>query len=269
MIRPHRRHLLAALTAGALAPGLAAHAQDADARRWLAYNQRLEAGLDGAVSFDREAEGELDALANRFRMGEGRETLSPHEGLTRAARAHAADMAIRGFFDHQSPDGFHPSERVGLLVRDFCGVSGENIAEIFGSADQGSAAFMQLWRESRGHRENLLRPDYDHVGSAVARVGDRTWAAQVFAQTTIRLAADAPLQVRDPRDLRACLAGADPAFDRFQIAATEGEAASPVVSLDEDVIPPRGVWRLRPHLRTAVEGRVQRYAVLWGPIFIA
>lgn len=269
-MRVHRRQLLAGLALGALAPPTLALAQfPSDASRWLTYNDRLNLSLDGAVRFDEAAEYALDSLANRFRSGQRRGYLEHHDGLRRAARAHAADMALRGYFGHRSPDGFHPSERVGLLVRDLCGFSGENIAEIFGAADQGPESFMAMWRQSPDHRENLLRPDYDHVGSAVARVGDRTWAAQVFAQATIRLAGEAPLRVADVDDLRAAVAGASPAFDRFQLSATEGEAALPTRTLEEEEAPPSGVWRLRPHLQTGGDARVQRYDVLWGPIFIA
>ena len=223
--------------------------------------------------FDPTTEDELTGLCNRYRLNEGRGGLTPHAGLAFAARAQAADMAARDFFDHTSPDGFEPSERVGLLARDLCGFSGENIAEIYGAAAQDGLAFHEMWRNSAHHRENLLRPDYDHVGHGVLRLGDKTWAAQVFAQATIRLAGETPLRVEDAAELQAALTGAEPAFDLFQLSSPDGATEPGVRQLYDGQAPPPGVWRLRPHLRDGerAEGRrtITSYQILWGPIFVA
>lgn len=79
--------------------------------------------------------------------------------LAGAARAHAADMAQRRYFDHVTPDGTTPAQRV-----ERAGYSGwtevaENIA-----AGYTVANVMQGWIDSPSHCKTLMDPTLKEVG---------------------------------------------------------------------------------------------------------
>ena len=139
-----------AALAGGLSPQLA-HADDLGAESWLGYDARLRTLLDTPPGdgFQPAVEASLLAETNRYRAAQGAPRLSPHAGLDRVARAAAADMASRGFFDHHSPEGHAPSVRVGLLARELCGASGENIAYQQRERRQAElGAVVAAWRAS-------------------------------------------------------------------------------------------------------------------------
>ncbi len=52
------------------------------------------------------------ALVNVERANAGCRQLKLDEKLRAAARAHAADMAARNYYDHVSPEGEGPGERM-------------------------------------------------------------------------------------------------------------------------------------------------------------
>ncbi len=70
--------------------------------------------------------------------------------LYRAARAHARDMAMRGFFEHEGSDGSSPRQRVQRAGYQFH-LTGENIA--FGP--ETAAEVVNGWLGSAGHCANL------------------------------------------------------------------------------------------------------------------
>lgn len=266
----HRRRAIGAIGASlacGLGFGRAGAATSDSAAAWLGYDARLRGLLASppGEGFQGGVETAILGETNRFRQAEGLAGLQPHTGLERAARAAAADMAGRHFFDHRSPEGRDPSDRVGLLARELCGASGENIAfQEGGRAPPTARSFFEQWRDSPGHRENMLRPSFTHAGHGVIRVGARTYAAAAFASEQLTLGAEPPLRLASGRSFADALAMTDPGFDRFQISAPDGSQASPVMRLGERGELPSGVWRLRPYLPA---GR-NRYLVLWGPIFI-
>ncbi len=189
----HRRALMLAGAAALAAPGLArarGHADVAD------YFDRLRGRLGdaGGGRFIPAGEDLLLGEHNGFRGRQGLRPLSRHAALDQAARAHAADMIARGYFEHASPEGFSSVERVGLLARRFVGLAGENIVEVRGGPAATAAELAQLWRDSPGHRANMLRPGYSHIGFGIARLGDRTVAAAAFGESFAELAA--PLAFR-------------------------------------------------------------------------
>jgi uncharacterized protein YkwD len=85
--------------------------------------------------------------------------------LTRAARAHSADMARYSYFSHTSRDGRSPWQRI--RVQGYHYGSAENIA-----AGQTTAkAVMAAWMKSAGHRKNILTCSNKAIGVGVARGG--------------------------------------------------------------------------------------------------
>lgn len=83
--------------------------------------------------------------------------------LARSATAHSVDMALNNYFEHESLDGREISDRAKAQGYNYRTV-GENIA--VGQRDV--AEVMKGWMDSPGHRENILRPQFTHLGSGVA-----------------------------------------------------------------------------------------------------
>jgi uncharacterized protein YkwD len=104
----------------------------------------------------------LDSV-NVERAKESLDPLSWCPALARSATAHSVDMSLNNYFEHESLDGREISNRAKAQGYDYRTV-GENIA--VGQRDV--AEVMEGWMNSPGHRENILRPQFTHLGSGVA-----------------------------------------------------------------------------------------------------
>lgn len=122
-------------------------------------------------------EDSVVACANRERVARGLPALRVDASLTRAAQGHARDMAARGFFAHDTPEGRTPWDRIeaALLGATAFLSMGENIAKGYPSADAACVG----WMNSEGHRRNILSPGFTLIGAgwvdghAVQNFGDR------------------------------------------------------------------------------------------------
>jgi uncharacterized protein YkwD len=111
-------------------------------------------------------------LVNDFRAQNGVAPLKLNPLLTKAAQAHADDMAAHNYFSHSSRDGRSPGDRInatGYRAMTW----GENIA--WGQPDWASA--IRAWMNSSGHRRNMLSAAFKEMGLGTK---DRRWV-QVFA----------------------------------------------------------------------------------------
>ena len=108
---------------------------------------------------------------NAFRKEEGRPVVGVDAKLARTAAAFAAYMAQEDRYGHTA-DGQRPAERAKKHGYDYCVVL-ENIAYQYSSVGFKTAAlaegFFGGWKESPGHRRNMLDPDVTQTGVAVAR----------------------------------------------------------------------------------------------------
>lgn len=103
---------------------------------------------------------EMARLVNAHRAARGCPALTWLQPAAEAAQAHSADMARRGYFDHVSPEGQQPWDR--LAAR---GVGYRMIAEnIAWTPQQGAAQTLRGWINSPGHRQNLENCAYTHHG---------------------------------------------------------------------------------------------------------
>jgi uncharacterized protein YkwD len=106
-------------------------------------------------------------LHNEQRAGHGLPALRYETRLQTAAQGHAADMVERGFFAHETPEGLGPEERAlnaGYPTKQYS--SGENLA--WGTGSEASPVeVVDGWMHSRGHRENILRDAFTHMGVGV------------------------------------------------------------------------------------------------------
>ncbi|MFJ4874832.1 sigma-70 family RNA polymerase sigma factor [Streptomyces sp. NPDC088745] len=114
---------------------------------------------------------EVVRLLNEERAKAGCPVVRGNALLDTAAQRHSADMVARGYFDHTSPDGDGPGERVTAAGYKWS-TYGENIA----AGQRTPAAVMKAWMNSSGHRANILNCAFKEVGIGVA---DHRWT-QVF-----------------------------------------------------------------------------------------
>jgi uncharacterized protein YkwD len=76
-----------------------------------------------------------------------------------SARLHSLDMFERAFFDHDTPDGVDPFQR--MAEAGFVGSGGgENIA----LGQRSPEEVMDAWMESDGHCANVMRAAFDTIG---------------------------------------------------------------------------------------------------------
>lgn len=118
-------------------------------------------------SSDEALEKQILELTNAERKKRGLDELVWNEELAALARAHSADMAKRGFFNHENPDGKTPFDRMKEAKIKYTAAA-ENIAA--GQASPENA--MEAWMNSDGHRENILNPGLKELGVGLARGGE-------------------------------------------------------------------------------------------------
>lgn len=102
------------------------------------------------------------SLTNAARAEEGMAPLTADAALDAVAQAHAEDMVARGYFSHTSPDGDAPWDRVQRAGLGYTFI-GENIA-----INASAGAAVDAWMNSAGHRANILREGFGHIGIGVA-----------------------------------------------------------------------------------------------------
>ncbi|CAL9355857.1 CAP domain-containing protein [Streptomyces sp. enrichment culture] len=121
-------------------------------------------------------ETEVVALTNRERAAAGLPPLAADPPLTRAARAHSADMVARDFYAHTAPDGSRPWDRAAAA-----GAARRSIGENIACGQRSPAEVVTGWMNSPGHRANILKPDFTHIGIGFAGGGRAgTYWTQLF-----------------------------------------------------------------------------------------
>jgi uncharacterized protein YkwD len=117
---------------------------------------------------------------NEARVQNGLQPLAWDPLLCKMARMHSEDMALRGYFAHETPEGLEPKDRSRALGLLHFRVLAENIAFNKGFADPGAFA-VERWMMSGGHRANILYIGFQSsaIGSYVAADGS-VYLTQVF-----------------------------------------------------------------------------------------
>lgn len=118
--------------------------------------------LPSAPSWLTADEAEAFALLNEFRIKNNLPPLQIHYGLTQVARLKAQDMIDHNYFGHVSPT----YGSVGQMLRNQ-GISFTRAAENLSKAGNVSQAHIQLEYSTKGHRQIMLNPNYNHVGIGV------------------------------------------------------------------------------------------------------
>lgn len=114
----------------------------------------------------KNVENQVLSIVNQERAKAGLKPLEMDWELERVARTKSQDMADKGYFSHQSPtygSPFDMMKQFGINYRS----AGENIA----SGQTTPQDVMVSWMNSQGHRENILKPEYTHIGVGYYRGG--------------------------------------------------------------------------------------------------
>jgi len=123
---------------------------------------------------------------NQFRRAEGRNATVPNAQLTASAREFAEFMARTDRYGHEA-DGREPAQRAKAHGYDYCMVA-ENIAYEYSSAGFSTQELAQGlvdgWKQSPGHRRNMLDSGATETGVAIAQSprSERYYAVQLFGR---------------------------------------------------------------------------------------
>jgi uncharacterized protein YkwD len=104
------------------------------------------------------------AAINAFRAENGLAPLVLDERLSRAAAMQSEAQAGRSWIGHSGPDGSTPKARA-LRAGFHAKIASENVA----SGQKSFADVLSFWKDSPGHRTNLLRPNVTACGVAMAK----------------------------------------------------------------------------------------------------
>lgn len=131
-----------------------------------------------------EASRVLFDSANRERASRGIPALKWDTSLAEAARQHAAQMAERNTLSHQFPGELDLPARE-MQAGEKMSAAAENVA--FGP---DAEVIHNGWMHSPPHRHNLLDPQLNSIGIAVARRGNTLFAVEDFSQALAALSLD-------------------------------------------------------------------------------
>ena len=135
---------------------------------------RFQRRIIGSDAWLRVIEDHVAQLVNAERRRNRLPPVRTDERLRRSARAHSADMANRGYFAHQAPDGTAPADRI--RASGHLRPAAENIAQ--GHPDPPSV--MRAWMNSPRHRRNILHPHVRSIGVGLHRGPGGPWWTQHY-----------------------------------------------------------------------------------------
>ncbi|TCK98482.1 putative YkwD family protein [Natranaerovirga hydrolytica] len=110
-------------------------------------------------------EKEMLDLVNRARADNGAAPLQIDMSVTNVARIKSQDMIDNEYFSHNSPTYGSPFDMLQSFNINYV-KAGENIA-----GNTGVQSAHEALMNSPGHRENILNPDYTHIGIGIQEGG--------------------------------------------------------------------------------------------------
>jgi uncharacterized protein YkwD len=138
-------------------------------------------GNNGGGNPAQMEEEKLLVLINDFRAQNGKAALGRNGKLDTAAVNHSRDMANRGYFAHNSPEGVTPDQRIVA--------AGYNLSwwaeNIYKSApgDASAQSAFTSWVNSSGHLANMLSTNVTQIGIGRATASDgRTYWTNTFGK---------------------------------------------------------------------------------------
>ncbi|MHB9864060.1 CAP domain-containing protein [Streptomyces sp. YIM S03343] len=107
----------------------------------------------------RRTAADVVRLTNAERAAAGLRPLAEDPLLTAAAQGHSADMVARDFYAHTSPEGSQPWDRAAAA-----GSGRRTIGENIACGQRSAAEVVTDWMNSPGHRANILKREFTHIG---------------------------------------------------------------------------------------------------------
>lgn len=136
----------------------------------------------------KQLETEIFRLTNLEREKRGLHKLIFVPELRELSRIQSYNMMKHVFFSHVDHKGRDPGRRKDVYFPKLLGGVGENIAYIKGiPLEKLAYEFIQLWMNSPGHRENVLRKEFGHLGIGVIEEGGVYYATQTFGELAARM----------------------------------------------------------------------------------
>jgi len=200
----------------------------------------------------------LHVAADEARAAHGAQATVWDEGLARAARQHAAELAARNVLDHLGldPERRTVADRLARVGSPYA-THAENLAAVPAGLDAVRAT-VDGWLDSPGHRANLLAPDFDRVGYGTALGADGTvFVTQVLARAPwVPSSWSTTLLEVDTLQLTLELAVAEPTTVLIQV---DGAQAQPAFTAGTrawatEVAPP-GPWEVLVAIPGSAPGR--------------
>ena len=138
-------------------------------------------GGNGGSTTTQSEEEKLLVLINDFRAQNGQSAFARNGKLDTAALNHSRDMANRGYFAHNSPEGVTPDQRIAAAGYSLSWWA-ENIYKSAPGDASAQSAFTS-WVNSSGHRANMLSTNVTQIGIGRATAGDgRTYWTNAFGK---------------------------------------------------------------------------------------
>ncbi len=131
----------------------------------------------GAATTPTRAERLVAAAVNSQRSARGLAKVSFRSSLTRAARAHARELAQRRLLSHVSRNGWTVGPRLRHYGYKSSGYRRWSVGETIARATNGSSvatprSIVILWMGSQAHRQVLLTARMRDIGVGIAVGGD-------------------------------------------------------------------------------------------------
>jgi uncharacterized protein YkwD len=149
---------------------------------WLASALLLPLGARWAWAEDPALallEGRLHVAVNDFRRERHLIALERRSELDAIARAHSEDMARRGFFSHESPEGADWVARLAQAGVSGFTMAGENVGQT--NRAEPNREILEGWKHSPVHLENLVSRPMNATGVGIARAADgRLFYTQLY-----------------------------------------------------------------------------------------
>ena len=118
-------------------------------------------------------EQQVVELTNQERTKNGLPALKLDVELSKVARDKSKDMQTKNYFSHTSPTYGSPFDMMKAYGVSYK-AAGENIA----MGQRSPEEVVQAWMNSQGHRENIMNPNFTHIG--VGHVATGNYWTQMF-----------------------------------------------------------------------------------------
>ncbi|MFE3448007.1 CAP domain-containing protein [Nonomuraea sp. NPDC059194] len=144
--------------------------QDGPARNGIGHCGYSETLFDLGRLDNRDVgmENEAIRLTNEARAAMGCKPATPDPRLRTAAVEHSADMSVRNYFSHASPDDRGAADRINASGFSPVSAWGENIAK----GQTSAADVVKFWVNNPSDEANLMNCDLTHIGVGYAPSGD-------------------------------------------------------------------------------------------------